>query len=121
MVAKAGVGPRPINHRELNEENLVNAIETLLAPDTKAAAARIADTMRAEDGVSQAVQSFHHQLPRETLTCDLLPGEAAAWSYDAKRLHKKDRKRFKHGLRLSPRALSVLSTHQRLDLTKVQL
>ncbi|KAH8883716.1 UDP-Glycosyltransferase/glycogen phosphorylase [Thozetella sp. PMI_491] len=121
MVAKAGAGPFPISHKELDVDNLVNAIQTLLAPATKAAVARIAETMRAENGVSRAVQSFHHQLPRGTLTCDLLPGEVAAWSYDAKRLNKKDRKRFKNGLRLSPRALSVLSNRQRLDLTKVQL
>jgi sterol 3beta-glucosyltransferase len=121
MVAKAGAGPFPVNHKELNVENLAKAVETLLAPTTKAAAIRIAETMRTENGVSQAVQSFHHHLPRETLTCDLLPGEVAAWTYEAKRLSKKDRKRFKNGLRLSPRALSVLSNRQRLDLTKVQL
>jgi hypothetical protein len=51
----------------------------------------------------------------------LLPGEVAAWMYDAKRLSKADRKKHKNGLRLSPRALSVLSNRQKVDLTKVQL
>ncbi|KAG9499326.1 hypothetical protein J7337_010146 [Fusarium musae] len=117
----AGAGPFPIRHKELDIDNLTKAIETLLAPNTKTAALRISETMRTENGVAQAVQSFHHHLPRDTLTCDLLPGEAAAWTYDAKRLDKKDRKRFKNGLRLSPRALSVLSNRQKIDLTKMQL
>lgn len=121
MVAKAGAGPFPVSHKELDLETLTKAIDMLLAPATKAAAVRIAETMRTENGVAQAVQSFHHHLPRETLTCDLLPGEAAAWTYDAKRLSKSDRKRFKDGLKLSPRALSVLSNRQKLDLAKVQL
>lgn len=88
MVAKAGAGPFPIRHKELDIDNLTKAIETLLAPTTKTAALRISETMRTENGVAQAVQSFHHHLPRDTLTCDLLPGEAAAWTYDAKRLEK---------------------------------
>ncbi|KAI3581743.1 hypothetical protein IWW34DRAFT_907973 [Fusarium oxysporum f. sp. albedinis] len=107
MVAKAGAGPFPIRHKELNVDNLTNAIETLLAPATKTAAIRISETMQTEHGVAQAVQSFHHHLPRDTLTCDLLPGEVAAWMYDAKRLSKADRKKHKNGLRLSPRALSI--------------
>lgn len=120
-MARAGAGPSPISHKELNLKNLAKAIETLLAPSTKAAAVRIAETMRTENGVSRAVESFHRHLPRGTLTCDLLPGRAAAWTYDAKYLSKKDRKNFENGLRLSPRALSVLSKRQRLDLTNVQL
>ncbi|KAF5597576.1 glycosyltransferase family 1 [Fusarium subglutinans] len=121
MVAKAGAGPFPIRHKELEIDSLTKAIETLVAPATKTAALRISQTMRTENGVAQAVQSFHHHLPRDTLTCDLLPSEAAAWIYDAKRLDKKTRKRFKNGLRLSPRALSVLSNRQKIDLTKMQL
>ncbi|KAM0413203.1 hypothetical protein ACHAPD_008290 [Fusarium lateritium] len=121
MVAKAGAGPFPIRHKELNLDNLTNAMETLLAPATKTAAIRISETMRNERGVTQAVQSFHRHLPRDTLTCDLLPGEVAAWMYDTKRLNKADRKKHKNGLRLSPRALSVLSNRQKVDLTKVQL
>ena len=119
MVAKAGAGPFPVSHKELDLATLTKAIEMLLAPATKAAAVRIAETMRTENGVAQAVQSFHHHLP--TLTGDLLPGEAAAWTYDSKRLSKSDRKRFKDGLKLSPRALSVLSNRQKLDLAKVHL
>ncbi|PNP73834.1 hypothetical protein FNYG_12793 [Fusarium nygamai] len=121
MVAKAGAGPFPIRHKELDIDNLTKSIETLLAPATKTAALRISEAMRTENGVAQAVQSFHHHLPRDTLMCDLLPGKAAAWIYDAKRLNKKDRKRFKNGLRLSPRALSVLSNRQKIDLTKMRL
>ncbi|KAF5693098.1 sterol glucosyltransferase [Fusarium denticulatum] len=73
MVAKAGAGPFPIRHKELDIDSLTKAIETLLAPATKTPALRISETMRTENGVAQAVQSFHHHLPRDTLTCDLLP------------------------------------------------
>lgn len=121
MVAAAGAGPRPINHRQLDEENLTAAIQRLISPATGDAARRISDSMRTENGVKHAVQSFHQHLPKETLVCDLLPGEPATWTYDAKFLKKKHRKRFKKGLRISSRALSVLSQKQVLDLTKLRL
>ncbi|KAH8776655.1 glycosyltransferase family 1 protein [Diaporthe sp. PMI_573] len=107
MVAAAGAGPRPINHRQLDEENLTAAIQRLISPATGDAARRISDSMRTENGVKHAVQSFHQHLPKETLVCDLLPGEPATWTYDAKFLKKKHRKRFKKGLRISSRALKI--------------
>lgn len=121
MVAAAGAGPRPVHHKQLDKENLTAAIQKLIAPATRDAAKRISETMETENGVKRAVQSFHQHLPKEMLTCDLLPGEPAAWAFDAKSLRAKDKKRFKRGLRISSRALSVLSQHQKLDLTKVRL
>lgn len=121
MVAAAGAGPRPVNHKLLNEANVTAGIQKLMAPATRDAAVRISNTMRTENGVKRAVQSFHQHLPKDRLVCDLLPGEPAAWFYDARYLKKKVRKRFSKGLRLSARALSVLSQQQRLNLTKMQL
>lgn len=77
--------------------------------------------MKTESGVKHAMQSFHQHLPQEGLTCDLLPGEAATWTFDAKFLPKKRKKKFRNGLKLSSRALSVLSHHQMLDLAMVRL
>jgi sterol 3beta-glucosyltransferase len=68
MVASAGAGPKPINHKTLTSDNLT-------------AAGKIAQKMRVEDGVREAVASFHHNLPVHALTCDLVPGEVACWYY----------------------------------------
>lgn len=131
MVAAAGAGPRPIDHKILNEENLTAAIRHLLSPQTKQAAHNIAIKMRSENGVKLAVECFHRSLPYEGLTCDLLPQESAAWIYDAKASKKsndlqkgnenKERKKYKGSLKLSPKAVAVLSEHNLIDLKKLKL
>lgn len=60
MVAAAGAGPR-----------------MCLAPETANAAKSIAARMRHENGVKEAAQSFHCNLPIETMKCDILEGENA--------------------------------------------
>lgn len=77
MVAAAGAGPRPINHKTLNEENFTAAIRFLLYPTTKRAAESISNKMHSENGVKRAVASFHDNLPDQGLSCDLLPQEYA--------------------------------------------
>jgi hypothetical protein len=81
MVASAGAGPKPINHKTLTSDNLAEAIRVCLSPEALTAAGKIAQKMRVEDGVREAVASFHHNLPVHALTCDLVPGEVACWYY----------------------------------------
>lgn len=79
MVASRGIGPMPIPHRNLNAENLAEAIRFCLHPDTLAAAAELANQMSQEDGVSTAVASFHRNLPVDKMQCQFLDSEPAAW------------------------------------------
>jgi len=120
MVAAAGAGPRPVHHTSLTEEKFTVIIETLLNPNTKRSAKAIAEKMRREQGISRAVESFHSNLPQANLACNLLPTESGIWMYDAKAL-KKQGKKVTDGLILSSKAVTVLSEHKLLDLTKLNL
>jgi UDP:flavonoid glycosyltransferase YjiC (YdhE family) len=81
MIAEAGAGPKPIAHRLLSSQNLVDAIQFLLAPETKTAAHRISSQMADEDGVKAAVLSFHANLPNQDMSCNIMHDLPAAWVY----------------------------------------
>lgn len=81
MVAAAGAGPKPIPHKLLTTQNLTDAISFCLTPSAKAAAQSIASRMATEQGVYAAVQSFHANLPLETMKCAILPYTLASWTY----------------------------------------
>ncbi|KFY94399.1 hypothetical protein V500_03298 [Pseudogymnoascus sp. VKM F-4518 (FW-2643)] len=84
MVAAAGAGPRPIAYRALNVPKLSAAIRMCLAPETANAVKSIAARMRHENGVKEAAQSFHRNLPIETMKCDIMEGENAIWLWNKK-------------------------------------
>ena len=84
MVASAGAGPQPIPYRSLTTENLSRAIVQCLEPETRSAAQILAAKMQTEDGVRTAVASFHRHLPRD-MQCQILPDQAAAWTYKSNR------------------------------------
>ena len=48
MIHQTGSGPKPIPHAELHVENLRDAIKFATSADAKAAAARIAESIRNE-------------------------------------------------------------------------
>ncbi|KPI44204.1 Sterol 3-beta-glucosyltransferase UGT80B1 [Cyphellophora attinorum] len=73
MVASAGAGPSPIPHSSLNAERLAEAMRFCQSPEATAAAAKVSETMKAENGVQTAVNSFHRHLDPDRLKCDLLP------------------------------------------------
>ncbi|RAH68605.1 putative sterol glucosyltransferase [Aspergillus aculeatinus CBS 121060] len=79
MVARAGAGARPIPYSRLDSKNLADAIRLCLTPEAAAAAQQIATKMRAESGVTAAVQSFHRHLPLERMRCHVMPNHAAVW------------------------------------------
>ena len=81
MIAAAGAGPNPIPHKSLTTQNLTDAISFCLTPEAKSAAQGIASRMANEHGVSATVQSFHANLPLETMQCALLPTRVASWTY----------------------------------------
>ena len=131
MVAAAGAKSRPINYKALNEENLAAVIQLLLFPAAKKAAEIIATKMRSENGVKRAVESFHANLPFAGLTCDLLLQESTTWIYSSKagkkseqqpkEEKKKKSKKSKVSLRLSARAVTVLTEHDQIDLKQLKL
>jgi hypothetical protein len=81
MVAAAGAGPEPIPHKQLTDDNLVQAIEFCLTKEASIAAGTLSQKMQTEFGVQQAVDSFHANLPLSTLRCDILSDQPAAWLY----------------------------------------
>ncbi|KAI7205553.1 hypothetical protein D0869_01373 [Hortaea werneckii] len=80
MVATAGAGPSPIPHRQLNAQNLAEAIDFCRSDAAQTAAANIATQIQREDGVEAAVQFFHANLPLDALRCDILSNQPAALS-----------------------------------------
>lgn len=111
MVASAGAGPPPLNIATLTSDVLVNAIELLLRPETLEAAAVISQKMQRENGVQEAVKSFHRNLPVKTLCCDFIPSQAAVWH------HKKGKRTFK----LSQQAARILVGKGRIDQKTLKL
>ncbi|KAH7186145.1 UDP-glucose,sterol transferase [Fusarium flagelliforme] len=89
MVHAAGAGPMPIPQKTLNSQNLSQAIRDCLTPGALAAARGMAEKMRQENGVRQAVNSFHANLPMDKMRCDVMLGLPAAWSYKIGSRHLK--------------------------------
>ncbi|RAQ98940.1 sterol glucosyltransferase [Stemphylium lycopersici] len=79
MIAAAGAGPQPIPHKLLTTENLTQAIHFCLTREAKHAARGLSAQMASESGVEAAVQSFHANLPMDTMRCALIPTMAASW------------------------------------------
>lgn len=111
MVAAAGAGPRPIDHKALSVLTLAKTIEFLLHPSAMKAASRIASKMQHENGVKEAVRSFHRNLPIETLNCNLLPRYPATWCW----------KRGKRTLKLSHRAASILVDNKKIEASSLKM
>jgi sterol 3beta-glucosyltransferase len=120
MVAAVGAGPRPVDHQSLNEDNFAAIIQTLLDARTKRAAEEISIKMRGENGVQFASESFHRNLPRTEMSCQLLPDQSAVWIYATKARNPGEKKKSKRELRLSPKAVAVLSHNKLLDLKKLK-
>jgi hypothetical protein len=81
MIAAAGAGPTPIPYRSLDSSNLAKAIALCLTPEAMAAARNISSQMSSENGVQAAVQSFHANLPMDSMQCDILRDLPAVWEY----------------------------------------
>nr|XP_043607815.1 sterol 3-beta-glucosyltransferase UGT80B1 isoform X3 [Erigeron canadensis] len=62
-IYQRGLGPNPIPISQLNIEALSDAINFMLQPDVKARAMELAKIIENEDGVANAVDTFHRHLP----------------------------------------------------------
>lgn len=65
MINKAGAGPKPIPHKQLNVENLRDAIKFAISPVAKQAAQRMAEQIKHE------VDMFHPIAPGANPHSDL--------------------------------------------------
>ena len=110
MIAAAGAGPKPIHHKNLTAENLGEAIRFIITPEAAHAAQQIALRMATENGVKTAVQSFHRNLPRQSIRCDLMPHLPAVWTYKISS---------KRTIKLSKLAAEVLADHLKIDGKKL--
>ncbi|RDL41346.1 Uncharacterized protein BP5553_01325 [Venustampulla echinocandica] len=110
MVAAAGAGPRPVDHKLLDITSLASAIRFCLTPNASRAAQSLAEKMSRECGVKEAVNSFHRNLPMEKMKCDILPRKAAVWRYD---LGNKQ-------LKLSDEAAFILMGAKKLEMNKIK-
>ncbi len=111
MVFRAGAGPRPIDHKSLDVESLSMAIECLLDPSTIQAAERISQQMQHENGVKEAVNSFHRNLPFQQMNFEMIPRQPATWYW----------KKGKRTLKLSHRAVSILVEHKKIEVGSLKM
>ncbi|KAL0069223.1 hypothetical protein AAF712_003586 [Marasmius tenuissimus] len=109
MIHRAGAGPAPIHHKDLNADNLCAAITYAISPEAKTAAAQMAEQIRSEDGVGAGVDSFYRHLPLKYMRCDLDPTRLAVWWST------------EHCLRLSGFAAQTLADAGKLDMATLDL
>ncbi|KAF8748480.1 Glycosyltransferase family 1 protein [Rhizoctonia solani] len=94
---------------QVDAEVLANAIRVAISPESREAARKIGDTIRAEHGPKNAVESIHRHLPLLNMRCDLDPNRVAVWYSPT------------HKLRLSAFAAQVLAEAGELDINKLEL
>lgn len=110
MIHAAGAGPIPIHHKSLSVDNLSEAIRFLTTPEAAESAHLIAQRISTENGVETAVRSFHRNLPRHTIRCDILPHLPAVWTYKISS---------KHTIKLSKLAAELLDDRLKIDGKKL--
>lgn len=103
----------PIAYRELSVDKLADAIRFCRSTEAKIAAESLAVRMRQENGVEEAVRSFHCRLPKADFGCDVVPQCAARWLYTPKKSRQKS-------IKLSNEALLALSQSKLIDRTRLQ-
>lgn len=81
VVNEKGAGPPPLPYESLTSQKLAQAIRFCLSDQAREAAGALACQMASEDGVANAVHSFHHNLPRHKLACNFFSDETAVWAY----------------------------------------
>lgn len=79
MVAKAGVGPKPIPYKELTASGLAAAIREALKPAVLVKATELGAKIGNENGTAVGANFFHQQLKIDDLRCTLDPQRVAAF------------------------------------------
>ncbi|KAL3904383.1 MAG: hypothetical protein SGILL_010093 [Bacillariaceae sp.] len=91
MVYRAGVGPLPCPVGNLTAEVLTDNLKLLTAEETKRKAEALAYQMDMEDGVLGGLDHFIHDLPKDSMMCDvsLIMGETKLSKYRLRHNHVK--------------------------------
>lgn len=110
MVARAGAGPKGIPHKNLNLENLTEALSYCMSPKASTAALAISEKMKGDSGVKAAVRSFHKHLPVEKMQCQLARDKVATWAYSSQGKR----------ILLSDFAAEILARHLKIDKKKLK-
>ncbi|ORY04538.1 hypothetical protein BCR34DRAFT_572560 [Clohesyomyces aquaticus] len=79
MIHRAGAGPPPIPHKQLDADKLADAIAHCLKDETQAAAGRMAEQIKQEKGPEIGSDHFHAMLPMDRLRCAIDPQQVAVW------------------------------------------
>lgn len=79
MVARAGAGPDPIPYKKLSVENLTEAIQFSISPETQARAKELGDKIRDEKGAENGAKYFHTALGPEFARCEMFNDRVAVW------------------------------------------
>jgi UDP:flavonoid glycosyltransferase YjiC (YdhE family) len=79
MIARAGAGPDPIPHKHLTADNLADAINFCLKPESRERAKTLASKIAEEKGSDKGAQLFHQFLEPDRLRCVLVPSRNAVW------------------------------------------
>ncbi|KAJ5775078.1 uncharacterized protein N7511_000089 [Penicillium nucicola] len=106
MIAKARAGPPAIPQTSLNARNLADAIRFCLTTEANEAAQNISLKMQTESGLNAAVESFHRHLPVQSMRCQIMPKQAAVWTYN----------KSKKQIQLSKAAVQTLINHSKIDI-----
>jgi hypothetical protein len=106
MIARAGAGPRPIPQASLNARNLADAIRFCLTAEANEAAQKISMKMQTESGLNAAVESFYRHLPAQRMRCQIMPKQAAVWTYT----------KSKRQIKLSKPAVQTLIDHSKIEV-----
>ena len=109
IIFKAGASPRPVPYRQLTVVALADSIEAAMQSDVLRSAAGLGEKIKAEDGVTGALQHIYAHLPIEAMTCELLPSSVAVWKSKST------------GIRVSTVAATVLRKEKMLDWTDLVL
>lgn len=109
MIAKAGAGPKPVPQKQLTADNLAEAIQEALKPQTLERARLLSSKISQEKGSNVGAQSFHQFLEVDKLRCSLAPSRGAVW-----RVKRTD-------VRLSALAAAVLVNEGLLDFQDLKL
>ena len=80
MVAAAGAGPEGIPQKQLTADKLAEAIDFCTRQETQEAARTMASQIHKDDGVYEAVRSFHANSPIDRLKCDMFRDQPAVWT-----------------------------------------
>ncbi|KAL8828313.1 MAG: hypothetical protein Q9170_006662 [Blastenia crenularia] len=109
MIARAGAGPLPIPHKQLNAENLAAGIMTCLEPRTLERAKELGTRISSERGTDVGAESFHQGLDVDSLRCAVSPNRAAVWQVE------------RTTTRLSAFAATTLCEEGLLDFSELKL